>query len=219
MRRSMYGPEQWGLCFPVLSPYGDGVFGLPRRNCLTFQQCASMHLLRGNCLSKCRHPISRNRNNGHLKMKLISQLPTQLLALCRHHVNAPSAPMPPSITHLRISLGGGRAVSSCVVILIHGDAWSKYAKPRVTCCGLVSRSVWRRCAKHPPKRSTQLSRVLARTHPSRMCVDQQMWTQMSKPHYPSLWFSQPRCVDQTVRELGCDMSRMDMLWCMEGQVA
>ena len=43
---SMYGPEQWGMCFPLLFPYGDGVFGLARRNRLTFQQCASMHLLR-----------------------------------------------------------------------------------------------------------------------------------------------------------------------------
>lgn len=43
---SMYGPEQWGMCFPILFPYGDGVFGLPRRNRLTFQQCVTMHLLR-----------------------------------------------------------------------------------------------------------------------------------------------------------------------------
>ena len=43
---SMYGPEQWGMCFPSLFPYGDGVFGLARRTRLTFQQCASMHLLR-----------------------------------------------------------------------------------------------------------------------------------------------------------------------------
>ena len=43
---SMYGPEQWGMCFPFLFPYGDGVFGLARRTRLTFQQCASMHLLR-----------------------------------------------------------------------------------------------------------------------------------------------------------------------------
>ena len=43
---SMYGPEQWAMCFPHLFPYGDGVFGLPRREGLTFQQCAAMHLLR-----------------------------------------------------------------------------------------------------------------------------------------------------------------------------
>jgi len=43
---SMYGPEQWGMCFPMLFPYGDGVFGLARRSRLTFQQCAAMHLLR-----------------------------------------------------------------------------------------------------------------------------------------------------------------------------
>ena len=34
------------LCFPDCFPYGDGVFGLPREKPLTFQQCASMHLLR-----------------------------------------------------------------------------------------------------------------------------------------------------------------------------
>ena len=43
---SMYGPEQWAMCFPHLFPYGDGVFGLPRATPLTFQQCVGMHLLR-----------------------------------------------------------------------------------------------------------------------------------------------------------------------------
>ena len=43
---SMYGPEQWAMCFPNLFPYGDGVFGLPRRQPMTFQQCAGMHLIR-----------------------------------------------------------------------------------------------------------------------------------------------------------------------------
>ena len=45
---SMYGPEQWAMCFPDLFPYGDGVFGLARRpgGALTFQQCVTMHLLR-----------------------------------------------------------------------------------------------------------------------------------------------------------------------------
>ena len=43
---SMYGPEQWGMCFPFLFPYGDGVFGLARRTRLTFQHCDVMHLLR-----------------------------------------------------------------------------------------------------------------------------------------------------------------------------
>ena len=45
---SMYGPEQWAMCFPDLFPYGDGVFGLARRPgaSLTFQQCVTMHLLR-----------------------------------------------------------------------------------------------------------------------------------------------------------------------------
>ncbi len=43
---SMYGPEQWAMCFPDLFPYGDGVFGLARRQALTFQQCVGMHLLR-----------------------------------------------------------------------------------------------------------------------------------------------------------------------------
>lgn len=43
---SMYGPEHSAFCFPKLFPYGDGVFGLPRRMPLTFQQCVGMHLLR-----------------------------------------------------------------------------------------------------------------------------------------------------------------------------
>ena len=43
---SMYTPEQWAMCFPELFPYGDGVFGLPRRAPMTFQQCVGMHLLR-----------------------------------------------------------------------------------------------------------------------------------------------------------------------------
>ena len=43
---SMYGPEMWAMCFPHLFPYGDGVFGLPRRRTLTLQQCTRMHLLR-----------------------------------------------------------------------------------------------------------------------------------------------------------------------------
>ena len=34
------------MCFPELFPYGDGVFGLPRRVPMTFQQCVVMHLLR-----------------------------------------------------------------------------------------------------------------------------------------------------------------------------
>ena len=43
---SMYKAPMWGMCFPTCFPYGDGVFGLPRQKPLTFQQCASMHLLR-----------------------------------------------------------------------------------------------------------------------------------------------------------------------------
>ena len=43
---SMYGPEQWACCFPDLFPYGDGVFGVPRRNPLTFRQCCILHMLR-----------------------------------------------------------------------------------------------------------------------------------------------------------------------------
>ena len=43
---SMYSPEQWAWCFPHLFPYGDGVFGLPRRRPMTFQQCVSYHLVR-----------------------------------------------------------------------------------------------------------------------------------------------------------------------------
>ena len=42
----MYSPEMWSQCFPILLPYGDGVFGLPRATPLTFQQTAVMHLLR-----------------------------------------------------------------------------------------------------------------------------------------------------------------------------
>ena len=34
---SMYGAPQWAMCFPQCFPYGDGVFGLPRANALTFQ--------------------------------------------------------------------------------------------------------------------------------------------------------------------------------------
>ena len=40
---SMYGPEQWGMCWPHLFPYGDGVFGLARKKPLTFLQCCTMH--------------------------------------------------------------------------------------------------------------------------------------------------------------------------------
>ena len=43
---SMYSPDMWAMCFPILFPYGDGVFGLPRETPLTFQQCMGMHLLR-----------------------------------------------------------------------------------------------------------------------------------------------------------------------------
>ena len=43
---SMYSAAQWAMCFPILFPYGDGVFGLPRQDPLSFQQCAGMHLLR-----------------------------------------------------------------------------------------------------------------------------------------------------------------------------
>ena len=43
---SMYTPDLWARCFPKCFPYGDGVFGLPREKSLTFQQCASMLLLR-----------------------------------------------------------------------------------------------------------------------------------------------------------------------------
>ena len=43
---SMYSPEQWAWCFPHLFPYGDGVFGLPRRRPMTFQQCVSYHIVR-----------------------------------------------------------------------------------------------------------------------------------------------------------------------------
>ncbi|CAK0852500.1 unnamed protein product, partial [Prorocentrum cordatum] len=43
---SMYSPELWSMCFPDKFPYGDGVFGLSRTSPMSFQQCASMHLLR-----------------------------------------------------------------------------------------------------------------------------------------------------------------------------
>ena len=43
---SMYTPDLWARCFPKCFPYGDGVFGLPRATSLTFQQWASMLLLR-----------------------------------------------------------------------------------------------------------------------------------------------------------------------------
>ena len=43
---SMYTPDLWARCFPKSFPYGDGVFGLPRAKGLTFQQWASMLLLR-----------------------------------------------------------------------------------------------------------------------------------------------------------------------------
>ena len=43
---SMYSPDMWSVCFPHLFPYGDGVFGLPRRSPLTFQQLSSMLLVR-----------------------------------------------------------------------------------------------------------------------------------------------------------------------------
>ena len=43
---SMYDAEMWQKAFPLLFPYGDGVFGLPRRRHMTFQQWASYMLTR-----------------------------------------------------------------------------------------------------------------------------------------------------------------------------
>jgi len=43
---SMYSGAQWSMCFPHSFPYGDGVFGLPRSQPLTFQQWAHMLILR-----------------------------------------------------------------------------------------------------------------------------------------------------------------------------
>ena len=43
---SMYDAEMWQKAFPLLFPYGDGVFGLPRRRHMTFQQWASYLLTR-----------------------------------------------------------------------------------------------------------------------------------------------------------------------------
>ena len=43
---SMYTAPMWAMGFPDCFPYGDGVFGLPRAEPLTFQQCADMHLIR-----------------------------------------------------------------------------------------------------------------------------------------------------------------------------
>jgi len=43
---SMYSGAQWSMCFPHCFPYGDGVFGLPRAQSLTFQQWAHMLILR-----------------------------------------------------------------------------------------------------------------------------------------------------------------------------
>ena len=43
---SMYSGAQWSMCFPHCFPYGDGVFGLPRIQSLSFQQWAQMLLLR-----------------------------------------------------------------------------------------------------------------------------------------------------------------------------
>ena len=43
---SMYSAPTWAMCFPHCFLYGDGVFGLPREQPLTFQRRAGMHLLR-----------------------------------------------------------------------------------------------------------------------------------------------------------------------------
>ena len=43
---SMYDAALWSKCFPDCFPYGDGVFGLPRETTLTFQEWASLLLLR-----------------------------------------------------------------------------------------------------------------------------------------------------------------------------
>jgi len=43
---SMYSSTQWAMCFPHCFPYGDGVFGLPRVQQLSFQQWAHMLMLR-----------------------------------------------------------------------------------------------------------------------------------------------------------------------------
>ena len=43
---SMYDAEMWQKAFPLLFPYGDGVYGLPRRRHMTFQQWASYMLTR-----------------------------------------------------------------------------------------------------------------------------------------------------------------------------
>lgn len=43
---SVYDAEMWQKAFPLLFPYGDGVFGLPRRRHMTFQQWASYMLTR-----------------------------------------------------------------------------------------------------------------------------------------------------------------------------
>ena len=61
---SMYGPEMWAMCFPHLFPYGDGVFGLPRSEPLTFQQCSVMHLLREELVYQVDKEAVRDADNA-----------------------------------------------------------------------------------------------------------------------------------------------------------
>ena len=53
---SMYDAEMWQKAFPLLFPYGDGVFGLPRRRHMTFQQWATYMLTRTELSYTCASP-------------------------------------------------------------------------------------------------------------------------------------------------------------------
>ena len=53
---SMYDAEMWQKAFPLLFPYGDGVYGLPRRRHMTFQQWASYMITRTELSYTCDPP-------------------------------------------------------------------------------------------------------------------------------------------------------------------
>ena len=85
---SMYDAEMWQKAFPLLFPYGDGVFGLPRRRHMTFQQWASYMLTRTELSYTCdpgEEAPSSTRADIHNVACSCVQCTQRHRPFCRHH--------------------------------------------------------------------------------------------------------------------------------------
>ncbi len=146
-------PEQWVYCFPNLFPYGDGVFGLPRRAPLTFQQCAAMHLLREE-LSYRVEPGMPEAAAAWLDAEGDVATAGIVRPAFRQrwgHVIARSAPTPVGPSRRLDSRAGARTASSDAATTKLGGAWSRSARREDTCCARDSTSGWSASAE-PPQR-------------------------------------------------------------------